>query len=421
MKKNILTFFLAMASFLPTMAQHFVGGDISLLTKYEEHGAKYLDNNGNPCGDLLSFFKQNGHNAMRVRLFVNPSNASTTDKGQGVCQDLDYVIKLAKRIKDNGFALMLDFHYSDSWADPAKQFTPKEWLSLSDNELYTKIYEYTKDCLSKLNEAGATPDFIQPGNEISYGMLWGAEGSAHKKYYAGQESNRERFTTLLKNAIKACREECPQAKIILHTERVPNTTYLGNFYSDMKSAGVDYDIVGLSYYPYWHKDLTQLDIAIKKMERDFADKKIMIVETGYFHHWQPKDVENDYSSTWPISDDGQNKFTADLIEKLKTHESVIGLFWWSMESNEFGLDWNTKRVTDNWYNAGLFDNQTGRANKALSTLKTFLTDEQLAIKNAEESRSSCKKLYNLLGQNINEKHRGIVIKEGKKYIKSENK
>lgn len=421
MKKTFFTFLLS-AFFLPIFAQRYVGGDISLLTKYEEHGAKYLDNSGKECGDMLTFFQKNGHNAMRVRLFVNPENASKADKGQGVCQDLDYVVKLAKRIKAQGFALMIDFHYSDSWADPAKQFTPKEWLSLSDTELYAKIYSYTKDCLQKLNAANATPDFIQTGNEISYGMLWGAEGGSYKKYYASQNDNRDRFTTLLKNAIKACREECPNAKIVLHTERVPNTTYMNNFYNDMKTAGVDYDIVGLSYYPYWHKDLTQLDIAIKQIERNFADKKIMIVETGYYHHWQPNDVTYDYSATWPISDDGQNKFATDLIAKINTHESVIGLFWWSMESNEYWLDWNTKRVTDNWYNAGLFDNQTGRATKALSTLKTFLSDEQLAsINNVEKKGSSSAVTYNIYGQKTSNNHSGIVIKDGKKYINSRNK
>lgn len=416
MNKSLLTLLLTFV-LSPLFAQHYVGGDISLLTQYEEHGAKYLDNSGQECGDMLTFFSNNGLNAMRVRLFVNPENASTADKGQGVCQDLDYVVKLAKRIKSSGFAFMLDFHYSDSWADPAKQFTPKEWASLSDTELCSKIYEYTKSCLKTLNDEGATPDFIQTGNEISYGMLWGTEGGTYKKYYAGKDDNRSRFTTLLQNAIKACREECPKAKIILHTERVPNSSYLISFYNDMKNANIDYDIVGLSYYPYWHKDLTQLDVAIKQIERNFADKKIMIVETGYYHHWQPSNVEYDYSSTWPISDAGQNKFTEDLIAKLKEHESVIGLFWWSMESNEYWLDWNTKRVTDNWYNAGLFDNQTGKANKALSTLKNFLTAEQLAsVNSVENNKQNLTAIYNLNGQKVGKDYNGIIIKGNKKMI-----
>ncbi|MBQ5461502.1 MAG: glycosyl hydrolase 53 family protein, partial [Bacteroidaceae bacterium] len=148
----------------------FRGGDVSLLSRYEENGANYMDVNGTKITNMLAYLKQLGWNALRVRLFVNPSQASTADKGQGVCQNLDYVIALGKRIKRAGFQFLLDFHYSDSWADPAKQFTPAAWSSLSANELYTKIYDYTKDALQQLVAADATPDFIQTGNEISYGM-----------------------------------------------------------------------------------------------------------------------------------------------------------------------------------------------------------------------------------------------------------
>ncbi|MCF0243262.1 MAG: glycosyl hydrolase 53 family protein [Bacteroidaceae bacterium] len=401
------------------MAQHYVGGDISLLTKYEEHGAKYYDKSGKPCGDMLKFFSEQGHNAMRVRLFVNPENASATDKGQGVCQDLDYVVKLGKRIKDSGFAFMLDIHYSDSWADPAKQFTPSEWLSLSDEQLYKKIHDYTKDCLQKLKVSGATPDFIQTGNEISYGMLWGKEGGSYKSYYAGKSDNRERFTNLLHNTIKACREECPMAKIILHTERVEQPAYSVSFYNDMKAANIDYDIIGLSYYPYYHGNLNSLTSVITNLETEFPDKKIMIVETGYFHHWQPKDVKYDFSSVWPISDDGQNKFTTALIEALKPHEGkVIGLFWWAMEMNEKGLDWGTQRVTDNWYNAGLFDNETGKATKSLTTLHSFLTKEQqAAIANPTIGKKQYSDLsYNLSGQRVTDNHKGIIIKNRNKIL-----
>ncbi len=124
---------------------------------------------------------------MRVRLFVNPEDYSGADKDANACQDLEYIVPLCKSIKENGFSLLLDFHYSDTWADPAKQWTPKAWENLTDEELYAKIYSYTKECLQTLNDAGATPDFIQPGNEISYGMLWGPVGtSSPKKDVYGQ-------------------------------------------------------------------------------------------------------------------------------------------------------------------------------------------------------------------------------------------
>ena len=242
-KKLILAAMLMMASVVH--AQKYVGGDISCLSDNETKNAQYLDFDGKAC-PALDLFKQEKLNAMRVRLFVNPSDYPNNDPN--CCQTLDYVKALGKRIKDAGFKLMLDFHYTDTWADPAKQWTPKSWETLTDAELYTKIYEYTKDVLQQMKDAGATPDFIQTGNEISYGMLWGKEGSSNlKKCYMGKNANWSRFTTLLKNAGKACREICPDAKIILHTERATQTNVLTNFYDRMKTDNVDYDIIGLSY------------------------------------------------------------------------------------------------------------------------------------------------------------------------------
>ena len=352
----------------------FRGGDVSLLTRYEENGANYMDVNGTKITNMLSFFKQQGWNALRVRLFVDPSLASSSDKGQGVCQDLSYVVALGQRIKRAGFQFLLDFHYSDSWADPAKQFTPSAWSSLTANELYTKIYDYTKEALQQLVAADATPDFIQTGNEISYGMLWGsssATASSLKKCYTSSTDNWTYFTTLLKQAGKACREVCPKAKIIIHTERAGQSRGLNAFYDRMKSYEVDYDIIGLSYYPYYHGTLTTLKNNLQSLLSTFSDKKIMIVETGYYHAWQPSDVSYDLSSTYPITAEGQKQFTDALIETLNSVNNVNGLFWWWPEANEYGLNWSTKRVTDNWYNAGLWDNQTGKALPALYELKRF--------------------------------------------------
>ena len=358
-------------------ALHFVGGDLSMLPQYEAKKAAYYDVNGKRIADVLTFLKEQGWNAVRVRLFVDPSKASDEDKGQGVCQDLDYVKLLGKRIKDMGMLLMLDFHYSDSWADPAKQWTPADWASLTDAELKTKIYEYTRDCLQQMNEAGASPDFIQTGNEISYGMMWGDFGntSAKNKNFCSSGSSAStwsRFTDLLKQAGKACREVCPRAKIVIHTERVPNTGYLSTFYNKMKAAAVDYDIIGLSYYSYFHGDLTKLESALSLLEKDFPDKKIMIVEAGYYHAYQPEGSDIiDLSKTYPVTPEGQRLFTADLVAKLKAHKNVNGLFWWWPEANEKGVDWRNPVTKSGWYNAGLFDNNTGRALPALYELKTF--------------------------------------------------
>ena len=410
---------LMIAFAIAASAQRYAGGDISLLTKYEEHGARYYDSNGNAISDMLTFFKNEGMNAMRVRLFVDPSVAPSSEKGEGVCQDLEYVKALGKRIKDAGFKLMLDFHYSDSWADPVKQYTPAAWATLTDAQLQTKIYEYTADVLQQMKDFGATPDFIQTGNEISYGMMWAGRSAAQttwKKYYAGQSANAERFFSLLKKAGEACRDKCPSAKIVIHTERVANTNYLKAFYNDMKTAGIDYDIIGLSYYPYYHKDFAQLESALCTLESNFPEKDIMLVELGYYHKWQPDGVDYNYENTYPITEAGQKAFTDALIKKLESHPKVKGIFWWWMEANEYGLNWNTQRVTDKWYNAGLFDNETGKALSALSSLKDFIGTTSIEDITQQASPNKPNTIYSISGQRLNAPRQGINIINGKKVI-----
>ena len=363
--KQALLFILFYFLFSPAGAQKYVGGDISMLPKYEQAGVVYKDKNGNTVSDVIAFFKQEGMNAMRVRLFVDPSK----DSDKAVCQDLEYVKSLGKRIKDAGLSLMLDFHYSDTWADPAKQWTPDSWKTLNDADLANKLYEYTKDCLQQLKDAGAEPDMIQTGNEISYGMLWGTQAAVgnnntNRCFTNSSAANWNRFFNLLKKAGQACREECPNAKIILHSERTANTAVLLDYFDRMKSNGIDYDIIGLSYYPEHHKTLAQLESALTSLEQKQYGKDIMIVETGYSYAWSIGG-EYDYTATYPYTEEGQRQFTADLVAKLNTHASVKGLFWWWPEDN------GNKSVTKNWWNAALYNHNTGKPYAALYELKNF--------------------------------------------------
>lgn len=396
-------------------AQKFVGGDISLLPEYEKAKASYFDTKGNSISAPLEYFKQEGMNAMRLRLFVDPSKYTGKDKDANTCQDIEYIKPLAKRIKDAGFKLMLDFHYSDTWADPAKQWTPADWASLTDEQLYQKIYDYTKDALQQLAAAGATPDFIQTGNEISYGMLWGKHDQASaslKKCFMGSNANWARFTTLLSKAIKACREVCPAAKIILHTERVAQPDVMTNFYNEMQKANVDYDIIGLSYYPYFHGYLSVLETAITKAETTFADKDIMIVETGYPYAWAVPGSTIDYSKTYSYSDDGQAAFTKDMIKMLNRHQKVTGLFWWWME-------YNAKNTSlSGWYNAPLFDSRTGKATKAMDIMKDFVGSNTAVNAITSSPLHACNNWYTLSGQRISEPtQHGVYVHGGKKVMK----
>lgn len=355
---------------LTTMqAQKYVGGDISLLPTYEEHGAKYMDKNGQTISNLLDFLKEQGLNAMRVRLFVDPSLASDEAKGQGVRQDLEYVKTLGKRIKDAGMQFLLDFHYSDTWADPGNQSTPQLFISVN-TPATEYIYQYTKDCLTAMVEAGATPDFIQTGNEITYGMMWdsGCKVEANSAWDGYKDDHWDSFSTALKNAGKACREVCPNAKIIIHTERIANIPQITDYYQKIDKYGVDYDIIGTSYYPYYHGKMEQLDKALTQFETNFPNKQIMVVETGCAYHYEVGDKDKQY---YPLTYEGQRQFTSELVATLNKHPKVSGLFWWFLEANEYGLDWKTQRVTDKWYDASLFDNETGCALPALYELKAF--------------------------------------------------
>lgn len=355
-------------------AERLAGGDISLLPDYVKAGAQYKTVDGKPIAELLPWLREQGMNAMRVRLFVNPQDYTGADADPNACQSLEYITPLCRDIKKAGLDLMLDFHYSDTWADPGKQWTPAAWAGLSDDELFVKIYEYTKSQLEALKEAGVTPDLIQPGNEISYGMLWGPYGTPEgelKKTFMGNPANWQRLGTLLNEAIRACREVCPEAKIIIHTERTGAPDVQRNFYDWMKTLAVDYDIIGLSYYPYFHGSLSQLDKSIGELEARYPEKRIMVVEAGYPYAWEmPGATEN---MDYPASEEGQNQFAKDLVAMLEKHKAVDGLFWWWLEYNAYGTS------LDGWYNAPLFDSRTGRATPALHTIASFATDDDSGV------------------------------------------
>ena len=362
----------------PEVASYYVGGDISVLQSYEDKGVAYYDDKGARIDDVLKYMKSDavGWNAQRVRLFVNPVRKDPDGNTDAqVCQDLDYVVRLCKRIKAEGFALLLDFHYSDTWADPANQWIPKEWASLSEAQLQTKVYEYTKQCLQRLKSEGAAPDFIQPGNEISYGMLWSATvdrtSRTNRCYTNSSEADWNRFKALLAQATKACREVCPDAKIVLHSERSGVSSVLRDFCTRL--ADVDYDIIGLSYYPFWHNVFSALSQTLVMLENNFPDKKVHIVETAYYYQWQPrvgKGITYDFSSIWAVSPEGQAAYAKALVAELKQHKNVFGLYWWFPEENGNGPD---SSVLTNWVNRGLWDDNTHKALPGLYVLKDFLS------------------------------------------------
>ncbi len=357
----------------PIVPEMYLGGDVSVLQSYLDKGVSYYDGQGSRIPDVLEYLKGDdvGWNALRVRLFVDPVRKDADGKTDAqVCQDLDYVVRLCKRIKSEGFALLLDFHYSDTWADPANQWIPKAWASLSEDQLQAKVYDYTKECLQRLKAEGATPDFIQPGNEISYGMLWSSKvdrtSRTNRCFTDSPQENWTRFIRFLQQATKACREVCPDAKIIIHTERAGKPNVLSDIYKRL--SDVDYDQIGLSYYPFWHNSLQVLSQSLNTLATSFPDKKVQIVETAYYYQW-PQGIEYDFSDRWPYTPAGQAAFAKDLIAELRKHSNVNGLYWWFPEENGNGPD---SSVLTGWINRGLWDNESHRALPGLYVLKGFL-------------------------------------------------
>jgi len=390
----------------------YVGGDMSMLQAYEDYQVTYKDQNNKKITDVLRYVKSEavGWNAVRVRLFVNPDKQSPEGAyDPQVRQDLEYVTRFCQRVKAEGLTLMLDFHYSDTWADPANQWIPAAWASLSDDELADTLYLYTKHSLEALVAAEATPDFIQIGNEVSYGMLWSAEvnrsSTVNRCFTTSPDENWARFSNLLSHASRACREVCPDAQIIIHSERSGKTNVLQDFCTRL--ADVDYDIIGLSYYPFWHNSLNVLSQSLKMLETNFPDKTVQIVETAYYYQWQPavgSGIDYDFSSRWPITPEGQASYARDLIKELKQHDNVNGLYWWFPEENGNGPD---NAVLNGWINRGLWDDNTHKAMPGLYVLQTYIK-EGTAIETVETPSGEVR-YYNLQGQRLTHPMPGVPV------------
>ena len=337
-----------------------LGGDLSLVPAYEAAGDVWLDADGNNIkttytDGMLGFVKEKAKwNSVRVRLLVDP----TQDSYVATCQDIEYVKKLGKRIKDAGMNLLLDIFYSDTWADVSQQWIPTSWnmnRNTATETIAAKVKSYTTEAINALTAYGAKPDYVQVGNEVSYGMLWDSASGANKSNwfitsstYDAQQTNINRFATLLKAAAEGVKaSSASTAKIVLHCERVGDgASAVNNFYTWVEQAGfTDYDVIGLSFYPQWHGTVAKLKGVITNLTTSFPNKKIQIVETGY---------KNDGSET-DYTPAGQATFLADLISMLNECANVDGLYYWQPEECGNGADDSgTNRVMDAYDSRGFW-------------------------------------------------------------------
>ncbi len=245
------------------------GADVSWLPQMEATGYVFKDMDGTPK-ECLQLLKDRGMNAIRLRVFVNPSK----HKIDGHC-DKAATVSIAKRAKAMGFRIMINFHYSDSWADPSKQVKPAAWNSLSIPQLGDAVYAHTLDVLTALKNENVIPEWVQVGNEITPGMLL-PEGST--------TSGWGNLAIFLNKGYEAVKAVDKSIKVIVHIDQGNNNQRFRWFFDNVKNRDVKYDVIGLSYYPFWlNSDYTA---SIADLENNLKDmvtrygKEVMVVEVG---------------------------------------------------------------------------------------------------------------------------------------------
>lgn len=296
------------------------GMDISFLPELEDKGIKIKDFNGEEI-DGLELVKKYGVNAIRLRIWNNPENV---EESKGYCNFAD-TIKMAKRIKANQMSFMLDFHYSDYWADPGKQRKPKAWEKLSFLELKEAVFTFTRDTLLTLKEEGVLPNIVQIGNEIRSGLL----------FPDGELPDYKGMVELVNAGIQGARSvaDSTTMQIMIHLDQGGRYFYIKEWFDKAFEAGLeDFDLMGLSYYPFWHGTFTDLKDTLNKLIYDYQ-KPIMIVETA--HAWRKSahgfiDESQEKIAGVSATPEGQKK-VLDLVMNITAslpNQMGCGVYYW---------------------------------------------------------------------------------------------
>lgn len=316
--------------------------DISSFPEIEKTAYVYKDQKGQGK-DLLDLLKENGVNTIRLRLWVNPPNTHSS---------LKEVESFSKRLKAKGFKIWLSVHYSDTWADPGKQITPAAWQNFSFLQLKEKVHSYTTQIMQRLE-----PDYIQIGNEINSGFL-------HPHGHITQAYSQ--FLDLIKTAHAAVREQSSTTKTMLHFAGIQGAEW---FFEQVKN--LDFDLMGLSYYPIWHgKSLEELELTLNRLQQTYG-KELIIAETAYPFTLGWQDYTNNIVGLesqlilpdYPASPEGQAAFMKEILSICNRVKSCLGVAYWGAELTA----WKGPIATEGspWENQALFDFE----GKALPALK----------------------------------------------------
>ncbi|MEV0237384.1 glycosyl hydrolase 53 family protein [Nonomuraea sp. NPDC050786] len=326
-----------------------LGADVSSLQRALDLGATYYDASGNQR-DPLDILKGVGVNYARLRIWNDPISGYN-NKAK--------VLQQARAVKARGLRLLVDFHYSDTWADPGKQYKPAAWAGHGISQLRTDVYNYTYDVCTSLKAQGTTPDSVQIGNEINTGMLWN-DGKVVNNDFTN-------LSLLLKagyDATKACNAG---TQVIIHTALAESLSSARWFYDGIRAKGVQWDITGLSYYCMWHGTLSNLSSVISDMRSRYG-KNVVIAETAYPFTADNADSTRNavtsgcsgYGLTWQ----GQGaEFAA--VQSTARNAGAIGIFYWEPTWYAVpGNGWDPANIGSSgngWDNMAIF-NWTGRIN-----------------------------------------------------------
>ena len=352
------------------------GGDPSEIPEVEAAKGKYFDS-GLPIPvtsirrssdmDPLTVFHYRGLNLIRLRTWVNPTKDGYGNVTPAGYCDKAHTLAMAKRAFQQGLKVAIDFHYSDWWADPGQQWTPAAWASLDHAALVNQVYTYTKDVISALVAQGTPPTIVQPGNEITAGMLW-EDG----RIYAADGQHWQQFTDLLKAGLQGVHDGAGAANIrtMIHIDRGGDNAGARWFFDNIAAYNVNFDIIGLSYYPWWHGPMSDMKANIDDLATRYS-KDILIAETAYpftmdfsTHNWghvfsDPTQLIPGY----PATPAGQSAFLQQIISLVKSvpNGHGLGVLYWAPA-------WiSTPSAPSGWDNLALFD-YNGNALPALKTL-----------------------------------------------------
>ncbi len=308
------------------------GADVSTLAREETDGVTYSD--GTNTASLLTILKKHGYNLIRLRLFHQPNGK------RWVFNDLAYTTALAQRVKKDGFLFLLDIHYSDTWADPAHQHPPAAWANLPIDAFAARLQKYTANVITALRRANAMPDMVQIGNEITNGMDRPLGANTTPQGW----NNLGKMLRAGVRGVKQGAGSAPMPLIMIHSATGGDWHASHWFYSNIKKQKVPFDVIGLSYYPFWHGTLAQLKTNLAHLSAHYR-KPIVVVETGYPRTTLRGKITRPDALQWPQTPDGQKQFLLALLHTVQTAPDQLGrgvVYWepaWITDPKHFG-SWN---------------------------------------------------------------------------------